>query len=294
MIFNEFPALDSSSLRHLRVVVDNAFRAFTRQFGESLELIFKPLGDFLYFFERLLTTSPWPLVLGAVLALVWLASRSKSIVIGTLITFLLIGYFGMWEDTMRTLSMIFVSTLVALVVGMPIGIAMSRSDHFQRFASPVLDVMQTMPSFVYLIPVVMLLGIGRIPGMLAVVIYAIPPTIRFTNLGIRLVSKDVLEAAEAFGASSWQKLFQAQLPLALPTIMGGVNQTIMMALSMVVIASMIGVPGLGQPVLKAISNQYFTMGILNGLAIVGIAIVFDRASQAYGRRLQRHLEVQHG
>lgn len=278
----------------MRVVVDNGFRAFTRQFGESLEHVFKPLGDFLYFFERLLTTSPWPLVLGAVLALVWLASRSKNIVIGTLVTFILIGTFGMWEDTMRTLSMIFVSTLVALVVGLPIGIAMSRSDHFQRFASPVLDVMQTMPSFVYLIPVVMLLGIGRIPGMLAVVIYAIPPTIRFTNLGIRLVSKDVLEAAEAFGASGWQKLFQAQLPLALPTIMGGVNQTIMMALSMVVIASMIGVPGLGQPVLKAISNQYFTMGILNGMAIVGIAIVFDRASQAYGRRLQRHLEVQHG
>lgn len=286
--------MDSSSLRHLRVVVDNAFRAFTRQFGESLEQLFKPLGDFLYFFERLLTGSPWPLVLGAILLLVWISSRSKNIVIGTLITFVLIGYFGMWEDTMRTLSMIFVSTLVALVVGLPIGIAMSRSDHFQRFASPVLDVMQTMPSFVYLIPVVMLLGIGRIPGMLAVVIYAIPPTIRFTNLGIRLVPKDVLEAAEAFGASGWQKLFQAQLPLALPTIMGGVNQTIMMALSMVVIASMIGVPGLGQPVLKAISNQYFTMGILNGLAIVGIAIVFDRASQAYGRRLQRHLEVQHG
>ena len=286
--------MDSSSLRHLRVVVDGAFRAFTRQFGESLELVFKPLGDFLLFFERLLTGSPWPLVLGTVLLLVWISSRSKNIVIGTLVTFLLIGYFGMWEDTMRTLSMIFVSTLVALVIGLPIGIAMSRSDHFQRFASPVLDVMQTMPSFVYLIPVVMLLGIGRIPGMLAVVIYAIPPTIRFTNLGIRLVSKDVLEAAEAFGASGWQKLFQAQLPLALPTIMGGVNQTIMMALSMVVIASMIGVPGLGQPVLKAISNQYFTMGILNGLAIVGIAIVFDRASQAYGRRLQRHLEVQHG
>ena len=286
--------MDSSSLRHLRVAVDNVFRGFTRQFGESLEKVFEPLGDFLLFFERLLTGSPWPLVLGVIMLLVWLSSRSKNLVIGTLLTFVLIGYFGMWEDTMRTLSMIFVSTLVALVIGLPIGIGMSRSDHFQRFASPVLDVMQTMPSFVYLIPVVMLLGIGRIPGMLAVVIYAVPPTIRFTNLGIRLVSKDVLEAAEAFGASGWQKLFQAQLPLALPTIMGGVNHTIMMALSMVVIASMIGVPGLGQPVLKAISNQYFTMGILNGMAIVGIAIVFDRASQAYGRRLQRHLEVQHG
>ena len=293
MISNEFPALSSSALRHMRVVVDNGFRAFTRQFGETLEHIFKPLGDFLYFFEKLLTSSPWPLVLGVVLLLVWLASRSKNIVIGTLITFLLIGYFGMWEDTMRTLSMIFVSTLVALVVGLPIGIAMSRSDHFQRFASPVLDVMQTMPSFVYLIPVVMLLGIGKVPGLIAVVIYAAPPIIRLTNLGIRLVDKDVLEAADAFGASAWQKLGKVQLPLALPTIMAGINQTIMAALSMVVVASMIGVQGLGQPVLKAISNQYFTLGMFNGFAIVGIAIIFDRTSQAFGRRLQKHREAEH-
>ncbi|MFT5781524.1 MAG: glycine betaine/proline transport system permease protein, partial [Pseudomonas sp.] len=146
----------------------------------------------------------------------------------------------------------------------------------------------------YLIPVVMLLGIGRVPGLLAVVIYSIPPVIRFTNLGIRLVDKDLLEAADAFGASTWQKMYQVQLPLALPTIMAGINQTIMLSLAMVVIAAMIGVQGLGQPVLKAISNQYFTMGMFNGLAIVGIAIIFDRASQAYGKRLQRHLEVVHG
>ena len=191
-------------------------------------------------------------------------------------------------------SAVWIVAVVALVVGLPIGVAMSRWERLQRLVNPVLDVMQTMPSFVYLIPVVMLLGIGRVPGMIAVVIYAIPPVIRFTNLGIRLVDKDLLEAADAFGANPLQRLFQVQLPLALPTIMGGINQTIMMALSMVVIASMIGVPGLGQPVLKAIANQYFTMGMLNGLAIVGIAIVFDRASQAYGRRKQRHLEVQHG
>jgi len=158
----------------------------------------------------------------------------------------------------------------------------------------VLDVMQTMPSFVYLIPVVMLLGIGRVPGLIAVVIYAVPPVIRFTNLGLRLVDKDLLEAADAFGSSVWQRLWRVQLPLALPTLMAGVNQTIMLSLAMVVIASMIGVQGLGQPVLKAISNQYFTMGMLNGLAIVGIAIVFDRVSQAYGKRLQKHLEAPHG
>lgn len=291
---NEFPAMNAEALRQLKRFVDTEFRAFTRSFGSILQSFFAPLGDFLLFCERLLTGSPWPLVLAGILAVIWLASRSMKIVAGTMITMLLIGYFGMWNDTMRTLSMIFVSTLLAIVLGLPIGIAMSRSARLQRWISPVLDVMQTMPSFVYLIPVVMLLGIGRVPGMLSVVIYAIPPVIRFTNLGIRLVDKDLLEAADAFGAHSFQKLFQVQLPLALPTIMGGINQTIMMALSMVVIASMIGVPGLGQPVLKAIANQYFTMGILNGLAIVGIAIVFDRASQAYGRRIQKHLEVQHG
>ena len=136
--------------------------------------------------------------------------------------------------------------------------------------------------------------IEAMPGLIAVVIYAVAPVIRFTNLGIRLVDKDLLEAADAFGSSAWQKMRQVQLPLALPTIMAGINQTIMLALSMVVIASMIGVQGLGQPVLKAISNQYFTMGILNGMAIVAIAIIFDRVSQAYGKRLQKHLEVVHG
>jgi glycine betaine/proline transport system permease protein len=150
--------------------------------------------------------------------------------------------------------------------------------------------MQTMPAFVYLIPVVMLLGIGKIPGVIAVIIYAIPPVIRLTNLGIRLVDKDVLEAATAYGASPIQRLMGVQLPLAMPTIMAGINQTIMMALSMVVIASMIGVKGLGQPVLKSITNQYFTLGLLNGLAIVALAIIFDRVSQAYAKRSQQHME----
>jgi len=291
---NEFPALGSEQLSALRRAVDGGFRQFTRDYGEALENLFNPLREFLLASERLLTLSPWPLVVGGIALIAWLASRSLKIVLGTVITLLLIGYFGMGEDTMKTISMIFVCTVVALVLGLPLGIAMSRWDRLQKLVNPTLDVMQTMPSFVYLIPVVMLLGIGRVPGLIAVVIYAIPPVIRFTNLGIRLVDKDLLEAADAFGSSSWQRMRQVQLPLALPTIMAGVNQTIMLSLAMVVIAAMIGVQGLGQPVLKAISNQYFTMGILNGLAIVGIAIIFDRASQAYGKRLQKHLEVVHG
>ena len=220
--------------------------------------------------------------------------KHLKIVVGSLVALFVIGLFDMWDDTMKTISMIFVCTVLAIVLGIPIGILMARSNRVQALINPILDVMQTMPSFVYLIPVVMLLGIGKVPGLIAVVIYAIPPMIRLTNLGIRLVDKDVLEAADAFGSSSWQKLKDVQMPLALPTIMAGINQTIMMALAMVVIASMIGVQGLGQPVLKAINNQYFTLGMFNGLAIVVIAIIFDRVSQAFGKRLQRHLEVVHG
>jgi glycine betaine/proline transport system permease protein len=289
-----FPHMDDETLRVLKKSIDEGFRAFTRAYGDSIESIFVPLQFFLIYSERMMLNTPWPIVLIAIGAIAWFASRSWTIVTGCIVTLLLIGYFDMWEDTMKTISMIFVCTVLSIAVGIPIGIVMSRSDRMQSLVNPVLDVMQTLPSFVYLIPVVMLLGIGKVPGLIAVVIYAIPPMIRLTNLGIRLVDKEILEAADAFGASDWQKLLSVQLPLALPTIMAGINQTIMMALAMVVIASMIGVQGLGQPVLKAIANQYFTLGIFNGLAIVGIAIIFDRISQAYGRRLQRHREVVHG
>lgn len=289
-----FPHMDDSTLRDLKKAIDDGFRTFTRAYGASIEAFFEPLQFFLIYSERLLTRTPWPIIVLAIALIAWLASRNWRIVAGCVVTLLLIGYFDMWEDTMKTISMIFVCTVLSIVIGIPIGIAMSRSDRLQSTINPILDVMQTMPSFVYLIPVVMLLGIGKVPGLIAVVIYALPPMIRLTNLGIRLVDRDVLEAADAFGSSGWQKLKDVQMPLALPTIMAGINQTIMMALAMVVIASMIGVQGLGQPVLRAISNQYFTLGMFNGLAIVGIAIIFDRISQAYGKRLQRHLEIVHG
>ncbi|MGE8064596.1 ABC transporter permease [Pseudomonas sp. NPDC089569] len=292
--FQDFPQMDEDALRGLKQVVDEGFRTFTRSYGEGIEGFFSPLQKFLLISEKFMTQTPWPIIVVMILAIAWAGSRSVKIVLGALVALMAIGYFGMWDDSMRTISMIFVCTLLSIAIGLPIGIVMARSDRLQRLINPILDVMQTLPSFVYLIPVVMLLGIGRVPGLIAVVIYAIPPMIRMTNLGIRLVDKDVLEAADAFGSSSWQKLKNVQLPLALPTIMAGINQTIMMALAMVVIASMIGVQGLGQPVLKAIANQYFTLGIFNGLAIVGIAVIFDRVSQAYGQRLQKHLEVVHG
>lgn len=285
----EFPEMERDTLLDIRKALDGGYREFSRSYGDVIESIFDPLLIFLVWFEKLLLQSPWWAVIAVVTALAYFASRSVKLSVGVVIAFLLIGYFGMWDNTMRTMGIITVSTLLSVALGIPIGIMMARSDRTRSVIMPCLDVMQTMPAFVYLIPVVMLLGIGKVPGVIAVVIYAIPPVIRLTNLGIRLVDREVLEAATAFGASRSQRLFGVQIPLAMPTIMAGINQTIMMALAMVVIASMIGVKGLGQPVLKSITNQYFTMGLFNGLAIVALAIVFDRVSQAYAKRSQRHL-----
>jgi len=284
----DFPSLGRGDLRDLRKGIDESFKNFTREYGDNIENFFDPLLQFLVWLEKLLLATPWPVIIGLLCVAAWFASRSWKLVVGTAISMFLIGYLGMWEDTMSTVSIIVVCTLLCILLGMPLGILMSRSDRAQAIITPVLDVMQTIPSFVYLIPVVMLLGIGKVAGLIAVVVYAIPPMIRLTNLGIRMVDREVLEAADAFGASAWQRLVKVQIPLALPNIFAGVNQTIMMSLAMVVIAAMIGVTGLGQPVLKAISNGYLAMGVFNGLAIVALAIIFDRISQSYGKRLQSY------
>ncbi len=285
---DEFPKMERQELRDMKKAIDLGFRNFSRAYGEGLESFFEPLLFFLVWLERLLTDTPWPIVILVIVGLTWIGARSWLIVVGTALCFLVIGYLGMWEDTMATLAIISVATLICISFGIPLGIWMARSDRVQIVITPILDVMQTIPSFVYLIPVVMLLGIGKVPGLIAVCIYAMPPIVRLTNLGIRLVDKEILEAADAFGASYWQRLLGVQMPLALPNIFAGVNQTIMMALAMVVIASMIGVKGLGLPVLRAISNQYLALGLLNGLAIVALAVIFDRVTQRYGQRLQQH------
>ena len=282
-----------TDLRDFKKAIDESFRDFTRNYGEAIENFFDPLLYFLVWLEKLFLNTPWPIIMAVIASLVYFGSRSVQLTIGAILAFLLIGYLDMWEDTMATLAIISVATIVCISVGIPIGILMARSNRTQTVVTPILDIMQTIPSFVYLIPVVMLLGIGKVPGLLAVCIYAIPPIVRLTNLGIRLVDKDVMEASEAFGASYKQKLLDVQIPLALPNIFAGVNQTIMMALSMVVIASMIGVKGLGVPVLRAISNQYLALGVMNGLAIVILAILFDRVSQSFGKRLQAHRESGH-
>lgn len=286
--FFNFPDMSRSDLREFKKSVDFAFTDFSRTYGEAIENFFEPLLMFLVWFEKFFINTPWPLIVFVILLLAWAGSRSLIIVLGTFVSFMLIGYFGMWEDTMSTLAIILVATFLCISIGIPIGIAMARNNKVQAAIVPILDIMQTIPSFVYLIPVVMLLGIGKVPGLIAVCIYAIPPIVRLTNLGIRLVDKDVLEAADSFGANYWQKLFGVQIPLALPTIFAGVNQTIMMALAMVVIASMIGVKGLGLPVLQAISNQYLALGLMNGLAIVILAIIFDRVTQKFGLRMQKY------
>ena len=285
---NKIPVMDRTALRELKKGIDLSFKEFSREYGDSIEGFFDPLLHFLIWLEKLLVSSPWPLVIGVFGLLAWIGSRSIKLVIGTMVCFVIIGYFGMWKNCMATVAIISVSTLVCIVVGIPIGVLMSKSNRAEKAILPVLDMMQTIPSFVYLIPIIMLLGIGKVPGLLAVCIYALPPIVRLTNLGIREVDKETLEASEAFGATPFQKLKSVQIPLSLPTIFAGINQTIMMALAMVVIASMIGVKGLGIPILQSISNQYLALGMMNGLAIVALAIIFDRVTQQYGQRIQKH------
>ena len=285
--------MDRQDLRDLKKGIDFTFKDFSRTYGEAIENFFDPLLYFLVWFEQLLLATPWPVFIAIASGLAYLGSRSWKLALGTAFAFLLIGYMGMWKDTMSTVALVSVATLLCVLIGIPVGILMARSDRMQSLITPILDVMQTIPIFVYLLPVVILLGLGKVPGLMAVCIYALPPIVRLTNLGIRLVDKDILEAADAFGSSSRQKLFDVQIPLALPNIFAGINQTIMMALAMVVIASMIGVRGLGMPVLQSIQNQYLALGIFNGLAIVGLAIIFDRVSQKYGMRLQKHREGGH-
>ena len=286
--FTKFPVMERSALAEFRKSIDFAFRDFSRAYGDGIESFFDPLLYFLVWLEKLMMNSPWPIIIGIICGLAWVASKSWKLVLGAAISFFLIGYFGMWKDCMATVAIITVCVIICMAIGIPMGVIMARSNRAERTILPVLDMMQTIPSFVYLIPILMLLGIGKVPGLIAICIYAVPPIIRLTNLGIREVDKETIEASEAFGATKLQKLRTVQIPLALPTVFAGVNQTIMMALAMVVIASMIGVKGLGVPILRAVLNQYLALGLFNGLAIVALAIIFDRAAQEYGRRIQKH------
>lgn len=215
----------------------------------------------------------------------WVASRGVAVF--TLIGLLLIDSMNMWGYMVSTLALVLTATLVALVMGIPLGIWMSKNDMVERIVRPILDFMQTMPAFVYLIPAVFFFSLGSVPGVVATVIFSMPPAVRLTNLGIRQVPEEVVEATKAFGATSRQLLFKAELPLATATILAGVNQTIMLALSMVVIAAMIGAGGLGDPVLKGITQLKIGLGFEGGIAVVILAIVLDRITQALGAASQK-------
>jgi glycine betaine/proline transport system permease protein len=254
-------------------------------FGGFLDLLSAVLGALVEGLKDVLLFLP-PLAMAFVIAaFVWAVSRRNSkMATATLLGLLLIENMQLWSLSMETLALVISSTLVALVIGIPVGILCSRSDAANSMITPILDLMQTMPSFVYLIPAVIFFGLGNVPGMIATVVFAMPPTIRLTNLGIRQVPKDLVEVAEAFGSTPRQKLLKVQLPLAMPTIMAGVNQCIMLSLSMVVIAAMIGARGLGYQVLVGIQRVDIGTGFEAGLAIVIIAMVLDRITRSLTKR----------
>ncbi|SHI25834.1 ABC transporter permease [Pollutimonas bauzanensis] len=270
--------------RALRAPIDDFVGGIVSSYSDVLRALTQPLLDLLIWMDQVVRYSPWWTVVLAVMGLAWLASRriGFSVIIGFMLC--LIGVIGLWDAAMQTLSLMIVAVLMSVAIGIPVGIMMASFKWLRAVMLPVLDVMQTMPSFVYLIPVVMLFNLGKIAAIIATVIYAVPPVIRLTDLGIRLVDSEVLEASRAFGANRIKQLFGVQLPLAMPNIMAGINQTTMMALAMVVIASMIGVRGLGYEVLQGINRLQVGRGVLAGLGIVILAIIFDRITQAFGQR----------
>ncbi len=232
------------------------------------------------FFEKIFLYVPWFVIVLIVGLAGWKLVGKLRTGILFMVLMLIIGTFGYWELAMRTLSLVIASVFFSLLIGLPTGIHMARSDRAQKILQPLLDGMQTMPSFVYLIPALMFFGMGKVPAMFATIIYAAPPVVRLTNVGIRTVDKEAVEAAKAFGATPNQILFDVQLPLAKPAIMVGINQTTMMALAMVVIGSMIGAKGLGMEVLLAINRIEVGRGFEAGISIVFLAIIIDRITHS--------------
>lgn len=284
-----FPSLDTlheacariSQTRDLTAGIEKGFLDVREELKFVLDPLTQPLSWMLDGTLYIFQTAPWWVMIPALVLLAWYASRSGPVtgfVAGVLLFFGLIDHF---DVAMQTLAIVFVCTGLSVLFGVPIGIGMSKSDTAQRAVVPILDLLQTLPTFVYLIPLIFLFSVteSKLYGI-AIILYAIVPVIRLTDLGIRLVDRDVIEAANAFGMSAWQKLTRVELPLALPNIMAGVNQTIMMSLAMVVIASLVSAPGLGVLVLRGIRNLELGVGIVAGLGIVLLAVILDRVSKA--------------
>lgn len=254
--------------------VDN-FSFATKAFSEFTENGIQILVDVMMFFP------PWLLIV-IFGALAWFLSRKKGVALFAVIGLALIWNMGLWAPTVSTIALVLISTLFAILLGVPLGIMAALNHVFYRIVMPILDFMQTMPAFVYLIPAIPFFGLGPVAAIFSTVIFSMPPAIRLTCLGIKQVPKELVEAADAFGSTKSQKLFKVQLPIATPTIMAGINQTIMLALSMVVIAAMIGAKGLGGEVWKAIQRLEPDKGFEAGIGIVIVAIILDRIMQKFG------------
>ena len=275
---------------------NDAISWLVKNYGFIFDAINEFLLQILVAMREFLTDLPWPVVIALVLVLTFFLSGRKwgtTALVGVCTFF--IGFLSpkFWDKAMETTSIMVVSIFLCLVIGLPVAIVMARNERVRSIILPVLDLMQTIPSFCYLIPGIMLFGLGAVPAIIATFIYAVPPVIRLTDLGIRLVDREIIEAAESFGASPRQKLIGVQLPLALPNIMQGINQTTMMALAMVVIASMIGTRGLGDEVLLGLQQLNVGRALEAGIAIVLLAIVLDRITQAYGATLQERTSHLH-
>ncbi|MGH6860530.1 MAG: ABC transporter permease [Phyllobacterium sp.] len=262
---------------------DTAVNFILDHFTPALDMIALVIGLITSSMETTLLSVP-PLAGIALLAALSLWRVSIGFAVFTALSLWLVGHMGLWESMMQTLALVVAATLVAILIGIPLGIAMARKAAVASVVRPILDLMQTMPAFVYLIPAAMFFGLGAVPGTIATVIFAMPPVVRLTNLGIRQVHVEFVEAGLAFGCTPSQLLFKVQIPNALPSIMAGINQTIMLSLSMVVIASMIGAGGLGNTVLTGIQRLDIGTGFEGGLAVVILAVILDRITQSFGKK----------
>lgn len=268
----------------LETPLNNTLASVVQNYGDVFRTVSRLALTYLLLpIERLLTVIPPWLIIALVTVLAWFGVRKIWFALACGAGLFLIGAFGLWGALIDTLALLIVSVFVTVVIGIPIGIAMSGSRLLRRVVTPILDVMQTMPSFVYLIPVLMLFGIGKVPALFATIVYALPPLIRLTMLGITQVNHEMVEAGRSFGSTHLQLLIWIKLPQALPSIMAGINQAVMMSLAMVVLASMIGAPGLGEDVLQSIQTLNIGQGLQAGTAIVIVAIIIDRITQAFGQ-----------
>ena len=268
--------------------VDSGLTWTVDNFRPAFQAVRVPIDATLNGIEHGLLAVP-PLLMIALIGLIAWQASGRRLAFGTVLSLLVIGFIGAWSEAMVTLSLVLTSVVFCMLLGLPLGILMARSERLEKIARPLLDAMQTTPAFVYLVPVVMLFGIGNVPGVIVTIIFALAPLVRLTSLGIRQVRPDLIEAARAYGASPWQMLTKVQMPLAMPSIMAGINQSLMLSLSMVVIASMIAVGGLGLMVLRGIGRLDMGLATVGGIGIVILAILLDRVTQAMGRHDRRSL-----